>query len=293
VSETASAAGSARETILAAGSDGHRAELIVHAPAAARRGLYFVPAMGVAARHYETFAGALAQRGVACAVHEWRGNGSSTQRAMRGRDWGYRELLDLDLPASFDALRSRLPAVRWSVGGHSLGAQFAALFAAVDEAAHGIAVIAAGAPYWRTFPGWRKHVLRGVFGFMNGLGAVNGYFPGRRTGFAGNEARGVIRDWTRTGREGHYRLPGLRHDYEHALAALRAPVIAIRMQEDWYVPHASLEHLLKKIPHAEITHWELGREAFGGHKADHFTWMKHPSVVAGHVAQWILAQEPA
>ena len=35
----------------------------------------------------------LAAQGIAVFVHEWRGNGSSTQRAGRRQDWGYRELL--------------------------------------------------------------------------------------------------------------------------------------------------------------------------------------------------------
>jgi predicted alpha/beta hydrolase len=271
------------------GADGHAAAVRAHLPAGAERGLLFVPAMGVAARHYDGFAQVLAGQGIALAVHEWRGIGRSSLRARRGVDWGYRELLEIDLPATLDAACAAAPALRWSLGGHSLGAQFAALLAAVDPRARGIFVVAGGAPYWRTFPHAQKLVLRGVFGVMNGLGAMSGYFPGRRTGFAGNEARGVIRDWTFTGRHGHYRVPGLVRDHEGALHGSRLPLLAIRFTDDWYVPRASLEHLLAKVPQARIERHEIDRAALGGRKADHFGWMKHPQPVAALVARWLAA----
>lgn len=272
-------------------ADGHAAAVRAHLPDGARAGLVFLPAMGVAARHYDGLAQALAAHGVALAVHEWRGLGRSALRASRRHDWGYRELLELDLPATVSTVHAAAPALPWSIGGHSLGAQFAALHAAVDARLRGIFVVAAGAPYWRTFPRSQRFVLRGLFGVMNGLGAMSGYFPGRRTGFAGNEARGVIRDWTWTGRHGHYRVPGLARDPEAALHACRLPVLALRFTEDWYVPRASLDHLLAKLPQARIAREELGRDVLGGRKADHFGWMKEPQPVASRVAAW-LAGEP-
>lgn len=285
MTEGAAAAVAAEWPVLS--SDGHHARLRARLPAGVQDGLLFVPAMGVAARHYDALASALAALGIACAVHEWRGIGSSSLRASRRHDWGYRELLDDDLRASLDEVTRRSPAVRWRLGGHSLGSQFAALLAAVDARAHGIFVVAGGAPYWRSFPGWQKWLLQGIFGFMNSLGSANGHFPGRRAGFAGNEARGVIRDWTFTGRHGHYRVPGLARDHEGALHECRLPVLAIRFADDWYVPRASLEHLLAKLPHAAIDRHEIDRSRLGGHKADHFGWLKQPAPVADIAARWI------
>lgn len=268
-------------------ADGHVAAVRAHLVPGARVGLLFVPAMGVAAWHYDGFAQALAARGVAVAVHEWRGLGTSTLRASRRHDWSYRELLEDDLPASIGTVCTGAPPVRWCFGGHSLGSQFAAMAAAVDARAHGIMVIAGGAPYWRSFPHLQKLMLRGVFGVMNGVGAMRGYFPGRRAGFAGNEARGVIRDWTYTGRHGHYRVPGLARDHEGALHRCRLPVLAIRFTDDWYVPQASLDHLLAKLPHATVQRQEIGRAALAGRAADHFGWMRHPVGVAERVARWL------
>lgn len=268
-------------------SDGHHAKVRASVPPQARHGVFMIPAMGVAARHYDALARLLKARGIAMATHEWRGIGSSSLRASRRANWGYRELLDDDLHASLAVASAAAPAVRWRLGGHSLGSQFAALLAAVDPRAHGVFIIAGGAPYWRTYPGWRRFVLRGAFAVMDMAGTLGGYFPGRRTGFAGNEARGVIRDWTRTGRTGHYRVSGLARDYEQAMRSMRLPVLAVRLHDDWYVPPASLSHLLDKMPHASIAQHTMTTGMLDGARADHFGWMKQPAPIAELVHAWI------
>ena len=67
-----------------ASPDGHRASLLARIPATPKTRLLWLPAMGVAARHYLPFAEALATRGIAVFLHEWRGNGSSSLRASHG-----------------------------------------------------------------------------------------------------------------------------------------------------------------------------------------------------------------
>lgn len=106
-------------------ADGHRFELLRHVPADPVATLLWLPALGVAARHYQGFAEALAARGIAVFVHEWRGNGSSSLRAGHAQDWGYRELLQYDLPAATAAVRTAFPDLPLHLGGHSLGGQLA------------------------------------------------------------------------------------------------------------------------------------------------------------------------
>ena len=108
-------------------ADGATAELIVH-PSPQGEFVYWLPALGVTARHYARFAEALAAEGIGLARHEWRGAGSSNLRARRGVDWRYRDLL-ADIRDGLAALRVRHPDARIWIGGHSLGAQFAALAA--------------------------------------------------------------------------------------------------------------------------------------------------------------------
>lgn len=267
--------------------DGTRFELMLVEPAQrTTRWLYWVPAMGVPARHYLPLARALADAGVATVIHEWRGIGSSSVRASRRVDWGYRDLLQ-DVTAGLDALPASRDQARVCIGGHSLGGQFACLYAALHPSSiHGIALIASGSPYWR---GYRHAwLIRISFALARGLAAVVGYLPGRRIGFGGNEARGVIADWARSGRSGRYRVRGVSEDLEGALARLQMPVIALRLREDWMVPPASMDHLLGKLSRCVQRRVEVGRDVLQGqHIADHFTWMKTPAPLARDIAQWM------
>jgi len=117
---------------------------------------------------------------------------------------------------------------------------------------------------------------------------LRGYLPGRRLGFAGNEARGVVADWARSGRTGRYRAAGLDMDLEAALSALQLPVLGVRLSDDWMVPPASLHWLLGKLPLASTELVELGPALLDGQPADHFAWMKAPAAVASQIAAWLL-----
>lgn len=266
-------------------ADGASADLVLYRPIADERAvLLWVPALGVAARHYEPLALALAAHGVAVAVHEWRGIGSSNRRASRRSDWGYRELLTDDLPTSLRALRDAVPSVPLYVGGHSLGGQLATVLASTTTLPlAGLALVGSGSPYWRNFKPWVGLALIAAPLLANLLG----WLPGRRIGFGGNEARGVIGDWSRSGRTGRYAGRGIDVDLEAALRAQRAPVLALRLRDDWFGPEASLAFLLGKMPEAPRRSEVLGLDDLAGAPADHFAWMKVPAEVARRLAQWM------
>lgn len=164
--------------------DGSRFELLCVYPAGAwRQLLYWLPAMGTPARHYLPLAEALAARGIAVAVHEWRGIGSSNRRAGRRDDWGYRELLAQDLPAAQAAVHMRWPQASCWLGGHSLGGQLGSMYASLDPSGHagpglaGLVLVASGAPYWRRF---RWGGLIGMaYVLAPWLARLFGYLPGR------------------------------------------------------------------------------------------------------------------
>jgi predicted alpha/beta hydrolase len=67
--------------------DGHSFVLSARVPLHPHASLLWLPALGVAAKHYLPFAEVLAERGVAVFVHEWRGNGTSNLRPNRHNDW--------------------------------------------------------------------------------------------------------------------------------------------------------------------------------------------------------------
>ena len=268
-------------------ADGATAQLLWRAPDAPIRDvLYWMPALGVAAKHYVPLAEALAARGVAVAMHEWRGIGSSNRRAGRHMDWGYRQLLELDMPAGVAVARQQWPGARYWIGGHSLGGQLATVYGALHpQDFSGLALVASGAPYWRQFPhAWPIGL---AYAAAPWLARLVGYLPGRRIGFGGNEARGVIDDWARTGRTGRYAARGMSDDMEAKLAALDWPILTQRMQDDWFVPQPSLDWLLGKMPHAPRRSNILASNDLGGHRADHFSWMKTPGAIAVNIADWI------
>lgn len=268
-------------------ADGARCELLAALPAGRwRRLLYWMPAMGMPARHYLPLAQALAATGVAVVVHEWRGIGSSDRRAGRGCDWGYRQLLQDDLPAGMAAVRQRWPQARCWLGGHSLGGQLGLLYASLHPRdVAGMVLVASGAPYWRRFRhGW---LIGAAYALAPWLAALVGHLPGRRIGFGGNEARGVIADWARSGRSGRYAVAGMTQDFERLLAALQLPVLALRLQQDWLGPPASLAWLLGKLGPGARRVETISRDDLDGARADHFGWMKTPAPVASRIADWL------
>lgn len=247
-------------------------------------GLLWLPALGVPAHKYDPFAGALAAAGVSCVVHEWRGIGSSSLRARRGVDWGYRELLRQDLAAASGRLD---PAVRWSIGGHSLGGQFAAMLAA-ERKDHdtGLVLVASGIPHARTFTGRQRMGVEMFARTLPALTAVAGYYPGHRLGFAGREAGQVMRDWAATVRCGCYLAYGGERPLDEALADFTGPVLGLRFSHDWLVPEASLQQLLAKFGAGEHV-VETFDDATLGVAADHFRWMRRPEAVAARIAAWM------
>ncbi|QNH17192.1 Serine aminopeptidase, S33 [Xanthomonas sp. SS] len=263
----------------ASAGDGHRWTLLARIPAAPRQALLWLPALGVAARHYLPFAEALAAQGVAVFLREWRGNGSSTLRPSRTQDWGYRQLLCEDLPASHAAIaqHSALPP---AIGGHSLGGQIACCYAALHPQAFAqLWLVASGTPYWRHFAAPRRYLLPLAYRFLPWLARRQGVLHGRRLGFGGTEARSLIADWARVGLSGRYAAAGLAADLETLLAQLSAPARGVLLQDDWMAPQTSLRALLRKMAPRTLDLRSLDAAQLGT-AADHFAWMKRPAAVA-------------
>lgn len=241
------------------------------------------PAMGVRARYYRPFATALRDAGLAVIVADLRGTGVSTPPPSRACRYGYRELA-ADVGAVLDALKPRLDGRPTLLLGHSLGGQAALLHLALrgTDRVDGLALLAVGVPYWRSYPGLRGY---GVLPYSQGIAAVAGVFgvwPG--WGFGGRQARGVIRDWAGTARSG--RLPTLDGvDGEAAVGRLTLPVLAVSVDDDQYTPHPVVDHLCAKLTAAPVTrHRYTVGEA--GAPLDHFRWVRAALPLTRRVADF-------
>ncbi|WP_018253326.1 alpha/beta hydrolase family protein [Salinispora mooreana] len=230
------------------------------------------PAMGVSARYYRPFATALRAAGLAVAVADLRGTGASTPRPSRRCRYGYAELTT-DVGAVLAALKEHRKGRRTLLLGHSLGGQTALLHLALnpEHDVDGLALVAVGLPWWRTYPpGARGY---GVLPFTQTIAATTrllGVWPG--WGFGGRQARGVVRDWAYTARTGCFpRLDGV--DAEAALRHLRTPVLAVSVDNDQYTPHETLDHLCAKLTSAPIAR-ERHRAEPNGSRLDHFNWTR-------------------
>jgi predicted alpha/beta hydrolase len=259
--------------------DGHRFNLIARIPQQAQASVLWLPALGVAAKHYLPLAEALAANGVAVFLHEMRGNGSSSLRASRGIDWGYREILANDIACSGAAVAAHCPDTTRIIGGHSIGAQFAACYLALHpEAFRKLWLVASGSPYWRNFPAPKRYVFPFAYQFVPWLADLRGSLPGRRLGFGGDEARTLMRDWARVGLSNRYAAAGMETDLEAALSQVSVEVRAVLMSRDWFAPRRSMQALLDKLPRSPSSLITLDRAALGV-AADHFAWMKQPQGV--------------
>ncbi|MEG3182791.1 alpha/beta fold hydrolase [Lysobacter erysipheiresistens] len=265
--------------------DGHLHQLRACLPPEPTAALLWLPALGVAARHYQPFAESLAARGIAVFVHEWRGHGSSSLRASRRHDWGYRELLEFDLSASESGVRqalvdsgnTELPCI---IGGHSLGGQLASCRLGMAPGfASRLWLVASGAPYWRAFPTPARYWLPLAYRFLPWLADRCGALPGRRIGFGGTEARRLIADWARSALSGRYRADGLDVDLDAAMVRSAPRVRAVTLADDWLAPESSLRFLLSKMPRATVSTTMLDSRALDA-RADHFHWMKRPDAIA-------------
>lgn len=264
--------------IPAVAADGHAYQLIARIPAQPTASLLWLPALGVAARHYVPFAEALASRGVAVVLHEMRGNGSSSLRASRTVDWGYRQVL-ADIANSDVVMRAQAAAATSIIGGHSIGAQFAACHLGLRPGAfQQLWLVASGSPYWRTFPAPKRYAFPFAYQFIAWLAERRGTLPGRRLGFGGDEARSLMREWVRVGLSNRYAAAGLETDLEVALSTVEADVHAVLLDRDWFAPRRSMQALLDKLPRTRPTLTTLGGTALGS-RADHFAWMKQPHAV--------------
>lgn len=229
------------------------------------------PAMGMGARYYLPLVEALAEAGVHGAVAEQRGHEAEGGRVPgRDYDFAYADLLD-DLTAAVAAVRAELPEAPVHLLGHSLGGQIATMYAALHPA-DGLILVASSTPYWRNW-GWRLHAAG--YGFPLAARLL-GHFPGARVGFAGREARGVMRDWGRLARTDRFPMGDDR------IADVEVPLLVVSVEGDRLGPPRAVEGLVARMPRATVTRAHLDEDG-----VDHMRWARRPASVVPIIVKWL------
>ncbi|MGX5203226.1 alpha/beta hydrolase family protein [Aliikangiella sp. IMCC44632] len=246
-----------------------------------------LPAMGVPARSYLPLALQLQQRGLLVATFEQRGLGTSNLRASHATNFGYAETLQSDLPLVFEHLKSKFPQNPIYIVGHSLGGQLGLAYAGLNPGqVAGFIGVATGTPFYKiwSFPANISLVVASYL--MRAIAFVMGYFPGRKLGFGGREARQIISDWSFTVRTGNFKAKGLNRDIEASLAQLKLNALMLTFSQDILAPPSSSRALIEKIATPASFH-HFSPPELPHHLLGHFNWMREPDLVVNKIIQWL------
>jgi predicted alpha/beta hydrolase len=254
-----------------------------------RAALLFSPALGMRASFYPFFAKALAAIGITVWVNEQRGHGDHPHRASRRCNYGYRELVEHDLRTAAQQLRRQHPGMPLLVGGHSLGGQLSALFAAAHpDEVDGILLIASGTTHFRNFaPLTAAQILIGSQLLFGPVSAAIGHYPGRLFGFGGREGRRLMRDWAHLARTNRFVPKGSSHNYEQLLGELRKPVLSITVSKDPFATLGAARALTSKMPRSQLTEVRLPPLTPKVHPSNHALWAREPAGAVAAIDRWL------
>ncbi|MEU3491746.1 hypothetical protein [Streptomyces massasporeus] len=160
--------------------------------------------------------------------------------------------------------------------GHSLGGQLALLSSATElTGVHAVVLTAVGSVWWREF------------GSVRGPRTWSAANCSRRSATGPGNGSASVAPSPRQGRTSRYTLRGSDTDYEAALARLKLPVLAVGVEIDSLAPPGATDHLLQKIPAAPVSRWHYSEALAGGHRLDHFRWVRHSDGMSAYITDWI------
>ncbi|AFA74809.1 putative hydrolase [Gordonia polyisoprenivorans VH2] len=244
-----------------------------------------LPAMGMKGKHYRGLADAIAAQGFAVATCDLRAQGESRPALADAPNFGYREMLEIDLPAIIDRLREHTGTDVVHLVGHSLGGQLSLLYAAAHPDAIGsVTVVATGTVFWQAFDRRRRFEILWQTQWIGAVSRTTKRWPGG-VAIPAPMAGGVMTDWSMQALTGRYRVRGSDIDYNAALRTLQRPVLMISFAGDPLGPKSTVDHLARRMPAASVSHWHVSGSA-PIRSGDHFAWLKDSPALATQVAGW-------
>ena len=263
--------------------DGFRNYLNIFQPFYIRNAsvIIIMPALGVKAEYYEQLAFALKEYGYIVVTVDLRGTGNSSINPKK-RNFGYHEMLSFDLPVVLEKVNKHFPNNKIYLLGHSLGGQLNVLFASQhQQLISGLILAASCSVYYKS---WKFPLNLGVLlGTQTArlLVKLLGYFPGKKVGFAGTEAKNVILDWAYNARTGKYKPLNSNVHFETDFQNIELPVLAISFEADKLAPQKAVRNLTGKMKNASVNHHHFNNNL------DHFSWVKENTVVVEKIHSWL------
>lgn len=254
----------------------------------ARATMIIWPALGVKASYYEALANELVSKGFLVLTADLRGNGKSSIRPSRKVNFGYADVLDQEYSSVVTYVSKTFPSKKVLLLGHSLGGQLSCLFASRKTAKiDGLILSATCSVYYKGWDGFSAYRILAATQFINLVSKLIGHFPGKKFGFGGTEARGLMADWSRQARSGKYAIDNDSRNYEEALSSIDLPVLSISYEGDEMAPKGAVEHLLSKLSLAKKEHIHLLKGDSRNESFTHFNWVKKPKNIVEIIDEWI------
>ncbi|AWK43939.1 alpha/beta fold hydrolase [Photorhabdus laumondii subsp. laumondii] len=232
------------------------------------RVVILLPAIGVEIRKYDALIQQLVKEGFQVVTADMPGYGDNQPKPSRKNDYNYSDLLQDYLPALLDKAvklnSNKIPIVF----GHSLGGHIATLFASSTDRPFSLFCVATGNVWYKNWQGMGRVQIITAAIIFNILTALYGYLPGKKIGFGIREAKGLMRDWSRTAYTGNYYHVRAYKGKENKHLS---KAVYICVKEDNWAPLKSTQVLASLIPNAEVREITL---SFKGNP--HSAWIKQP-----------------
>ncbi len=250
--------------------------------------LICLPALGIRASYYETFAKALVDIGCHVITADYRGHGHSSVRPSSKVNFGYQELID-DVDEIVNRAKTLFPNTKMVIVGHSLGGQIGSLYAAkFRDEVDGLILVTACLVHYKGWKGWSrfKVLMAGITFFT--ISKMVGYFPGNLLSFGGKEGRQLMGDWSYNALHGQYRIANSNFDYESALQQTKMRILSITIKQDWMASYTAAKNLYMKFNEASsVEHLHVGPEETQVKNLNHFNWAKNPRYFAKVIQDWL------
>lgn len=248
-----------------------------HPAVPARAVAIVLPAMGTVASFYRLFAKELAGRGFSVLLPELPGTGASHPKPSWKVDYGYRDLINVYLPAIVNRANEIGQGSPVILIGHSLGAHAGVLAAATGSiSVDALVTIAGGNIHFRNWKGadaGKVFLAGALFSLSTRL---FGFMPGQYFGFGGPQARTLIREWAKVIRAGHF-----SHIVGEADFSAGTPLLALGFEGDTLAPEKSVAAL------AQILKGRVEILQAGGKGSAHNAWARNPAETCELIEGWL------